>query len=196
MAQSNAAYILRSKLKSYVVVTDSMLPPTNIAPTCETHDCTTDPLTSTTAVADVLVPADWGSPNQWRDRLLYRLYQLSAHHGNKESLLHAGSCYFKASCGIHQVDYTRALWYYSKASAAGHPLASTYIGVMHHFGLGVSSNLLRAQRYYDLAITQEVDPSVSTIIHSLKYALGLQDYYFMMPINMGVDYVVRKLWQM
>jgi TPR repeat protein len=95
---------------------------------------------------------------------------------------------------VGAADHAKALWYYSKASFLGHPLSSAYVGVMHHFGLGVPVNLARAERYYALAIEQGADKSVATIVQSLKYALGMKDYYFLMPVNMGVDYVVRTLW--
>jgi len=141
-------------------------------------------------------PISWGSEAEILEGLQARMYILSAHHGNRDSFQHMGNCYFKAGCGIGVVNHTKALWYYTKASFMGSPLASAYVGVMYHFGLGVKVNHHRAERYYSLASEQHADTAVMAVIQSLKYALGMKDYYFMMPVNAGVDYVVRTLWAM
>jgi len=138
---------------------------------------------------------EWGDTRARSDRLLARLYALSAHHGNKESYLHLGTCFFKGTCGVGDVDYSKALWYYSKASALGLPLSSAYLGVMHHYGLGVGVNLVRATRYYDLALAQGADQTVAVMIQSLKYAMSIKGYFLLAPVNMGLEYVVRALWK-
>ena len=51
-------------------------------------------------------------------------------------------------------DLTLAVWWYSRASSAGNPLGSTYVGLINHFGIGVSVNIERAVRYYKHAISQ------------------------------------------
>lgn len=51
-------------------------------------------------------------------------------------------------------DLSDSLWWYSRASHAGSPLGSIYVGLMNHFGIGVPYNLLRASRYYQYALTQ------------------------------------------
>jgi TPR repeat protein len=198
VSQSNAAYILRTKLvaptRSFVDALQVAAPESAGAAACgsdatagaEPHRCLSSEETSV---------AVWEGPQQRRDRLLARLYALSAHGGNKESYLHLGTCYFKGLCGVGAVDQTKALWYYSKASYLGAPLSSAYLGVMYHFGLGVAVNLPRAQRYYSLALTQGADQTVAVMIQSLKYALTMKNYYFLMPVNLGVEYVVRTLWQ-
>lgn len=136
----------------------------------------------------------WGNATTLHDSLLARLYRLSAHHGSRDSYLQLGTCYFKGHCGVGVVDHQRALWHYSKASYLGSHLGSAYLGVMYHFGLGTSANPNRAARYYALALEQDTDKSVSSFVQSLQYALSAKDYYFMMPINLGLDYVVRTLW--
>jgi TPR repeat protein len=178
VAQSNAAYILRAKLK-----------PHNNAPSPPV-ECSAD----NTSVGTCSVVDMWGNSSVLHDRLLSRLYKLSAHHGNRDSFLQLGTCHFKAQCGLSVVNYERALWYYSKASYLGSHLASAYLGVMYHFGLGTAVNPLRAGRYYALALEQDTEKSIASFVQSLKYALSVKDYYFMMPVNLGLDYVVRKLW--
>ena len=140
-----------------------------------------------------------GSKAVWRERLLARLYAASAHHGNSESLLHLGSCYFKGSCDVGAPDYERAQWLYSKASHAEHALSSAYLGAMHHFGIGgLPVNTRRAERYYEHALlnAKDKDAKVVGMVQSLKYALSMKGYSFLAPINSGVDYVVRTLWNM
>lgn len=124
----------------------------------------------------------------WRDRLLVRQYELSSHHGSRESMLHLGSCYFKGA------DYPSAVYYYSKAAQLGDPMSSAYLSIMHHFGIGVSANPKRAQRYYDLAVQSKADHQDMLILHALKCALSLNSYSMLMPVNYIADYVVRVLW--
>lgn len=189
MSQSNAAYILRTKLDAPAHSQTPALPP----PTTCTVD--TDGSSQTCTAYEVSTAADWGSPEAHHERLMARLYAQSAQQGNKESLLHLGTCYFKGACGVGPVSYSKALWYYSKASHLGMPLSSAYLGVMHHFGLGVAENTVRAERYYALALSQGADQTVSVMIQSLRYALTMKGYYFMKPVNVGVEYVVRMLWK-
>jgi TPR repeat protein len=196
VSESNAAYVLRTKIKvpprtatSSGVHTGALQASDAAAHTCPDSGGACDATASQTQQAAELV-----DPAELKERMLARLYRLSAHHGNRESFQHLGTCYFRGACGVGAVDHAKALWYYSKASFLDHPLSSAYVGVMYHFGLGVPVNLLRAERYYTLAIEQGADKSVATIVQSLKYALSMKDYYFMMPVNMGVDYVVRTLW--
>jgi len=113
------------------------------------------------------------------------------------------------------------MWHYSKASHAGLPLASAYLGAMHHFGLGTRVNVIRATRYYDLAL-QQCDSELAThkqmeqradqakllgsagsaevtriqfVVQSLKYTLSMRDQsIFFAHIHTGLDYVVRQLW--
>lgn len=209
VSQSNAAYILRTKLKvptgSYTNTFAVLSPPSITAAADHTCDASLGPqghcesdvdsaLHNSTNISAQLAAESWGSAAEWRERLLARLYQLSAYHGNQESNLHLGTCYFKGACGVAQ-DHKRALWYYSKASAQGHALSSAYLGVMYHFGLGAPANLHRAERYYALAVEKEKDRTVVAMVESLKYALSMKDFYFMMPVNLGLDYVVRTLWK-
>jgi TPR repeat protein len=66
-------------------------------------------------------------------------------------------------------DLSASLWWYSKASHAGSPLGSIYVGLMNHFGIGVPSNRYRASRYYQYALNQsngesQVSPMCCIII--------------------------------
>lgn len=191
VSQSNAAYILRTKLTTPAHSFSHALQVRSPAP------CSSDPakVTTTCTNPDAQSAAHWGDTQSRRQRLLARLYALSAQQGNKESFLHLGTCHFKGSCGVGPVDYPKALWCYSKASHLGLPLSSAYLGVMHHFGLGVEVNTVRAERYYSLALSQGADTTVAVMLQSLKYALGMKNYYFLMPVKLGVEYVVRTLWQ-
>lgn len=192
MSQSNAAYILRTKLNAPIQSPPPALP----APV----SCAVDPDNSGQSCSSPDADADeaiavWGDARAHHERLLARLYAQSARHGSKESLLHLGTCYFKGACGVGPASYPKALWYYSKASHLGMPLSSAYLGVMHHFGLGVAANAVRAERYYALSLSQGADQTVSVMIQSLRYALAAKGYFFMKPVNMGVEYVVRMLWK-
>lgn len=51
-------------------------------------------------------------------------------------------------------DLSASLWWYSKASHAGSPLGSLYVGLMNHFGIGIPSNRYRASRYYQYVLNQ------------------------------------------
>lgn len=50
-----------------------------------------------------------------------------------------------------------SVWWYSKGSAAGDALASLYTGMMTHLGIGAPRSLIRAQRYYKLALRQAAE---------------------------------------
>ena len=197
--QSNAAYVLRNKLTPPNEPNPFVVGPSAFAgaePTCraDSEDGSSPQICSAVGIAHAY-GTEWGDVQIRRDRLLARLYALSAHHGNKESYLHLGTCFFKGTCGVGAVDYRKALWYYSKASALGLPLSSAYLGVMHHYGLGVGVNQMRATRYYDLALAQGADQTVAVMIQSLKYAMSMKGYFLLAPVNMGLEYVVRALWK-
>ena len=199
ISQSNAAYVLCNKLTPPNEPNPFVVGPSAFAdaePTCRADSPDrSSPQTCTAVGITHANGTEWGDAQTRRDRLLARLYALSAHHGNKESYLHLGTCFFKGTCGVGAVDYPKALWYYSKASALGLPLSSAYLGVMHHYGLGVGVNLVRATRYYDLALAQGADQTVAVMIQSLKYAMSMKGYFLLAPVNMGLEYVVRALWK-
>ena len=130
-----------------------------------------------------------------KEKLLFRQSELAVRHGNKESLLDLGHCYLKGSCGVTK-DIKQAERWYSRASHYGNGLASLYLGVMHHFGIGgLPINVDRASRYYDKAL---LSPSLEVQMHmigrGLKYMLGIKSYSILRPISYSMDYVVRRLW--
>lgn len=56
---------------------------------------------------------------------------------------------------LYPTRLTSALYWYSKSSAMGNAFGSFQCGLIHHFGiLHNPKNLVRAQRYYELALQQ------------------------------------------
>jgi TPR repeat protein len=72
-------------------------------------------------------------------------------------------------------DTSAAVWWYSKASAAGSAMGSMYVGTMHHFGTGVPKNPHRAIRYYDEALrlhssgADQLQPSILSVTQMLRW---------------------------
>ena len=72
-------------------------------------------------------------------------------------------------------DTSAAVWWYSKASAAGSAMGSMYVGTMHHFGTGVTKNPRRAVRYYDEALRLHssgadwLQPSIVSVTQMLRW---------------------------
>ena len=77
--------------------------------------------------------------------LLLRELLLSASQGNADSMVELGHCYLTGaiSCGVG-MDIDLAISWYSKAGTHGQPIASIYMGFIHHFGLGVEGNNFRS----------------------------------------------------
>ena len=201
VSQSNAAYILRTKMSSSKSLVSSSSSPAAAAAAAaginpsKTSACFGDNPGSSRYCS---TRAEASDDDVWRDRLLVRQYELSSHHGNRESMLHLGNCFFKGRCGKSGgPDYSSAMYYYSKAAQLGDPMSSAYLSIMHHFGIGVPANPQRAQRYYDLAVQSKADHQDLLILQALKYALSLNSYsgmLMMMPVNYIAEYVVRVLW--
>lgn len=201
VSQSNAAYILRTKMSSSKSLVSSS---SSSSPTAAVAGI--NPSKTSACFGDNPGSSRYCSPTRaekasdddvWRDRLLVRQYELSSHHGNRESMLHLGNCFFKGRCGKSGADYSSAMYYYSKAAQLGDPMSSAYLSIMHHFGIGVPANPQRAQRYYDLAVQSKADHQDLLILQALKYALSLNSYsgmLMMMPVNYIAEYVVRVLW--
>ena len=85
------------------------------------------------------------------------MYQLSSYLKNKESIFQLGVIEWTAG------NRAQALKYWSSASHLGYPLASIYLGVIHHIGISGSGhghnsdrvNKIRALRYYELGMAQD-----------------------------------------
>jgi len=196
VSQSNAAYILRTKMSS----SKSLISSSNSLAATTTTAGVRSPSKISACFGDnpgsryCSTRAEASDDGWWRGRLLVRQYELSSHHGNRESMLHLGNCFFKGHCGKSGPDYPSAVYYYSKAAQLGDPMSSAYLSIMHHFGIGVPVNPQRAQRYYDLAVQSKADHQDLLILQALKYALSLNSYSMLMPVNYIADYVVRMLW--
>ena len=57
-----------------------------------------------------------------------------ASKGDGTALLHLGTAYYKGEGILRNVQTATA--YYSQAAGKGNPIAMTYLGMMHQFGLG------------------------------------------------------------
>jgi hypothetical protein len=159
-------------------------------------------MTSTTAVIHPL-PI-------WKTRLqsvLLRIYDLSGEiHSQAESLFQLGNLYFTGKAPLLSKDYEKALYYYRRASILHHGMATAYLGVMHHFGIGLphdGPNPLRAARYYTQAF-QSPDWSTSNhpqanqmkmFIQSMQTALNMKSYTFFDPVNYGLEQLIKTLWE-
>jgi hypothetical protein len=83
----------------------------------------------------------------------------SARLGSTNSLVQLGDLYYRHAkeqkdLSIRQRLLDEAMWWYQRASSKDHPLGSYYAGIIFQFGIGVSVNLRRAVRYYNLALRQ------------------------------------------
>lgn len=64
--------------------------------------------------------------------------------------------------------------------------------------LGVIANKDRAERYYQLALKQK-DNQVNTdifILQALKYALSMNNYNLLTPINYLMETTMKLLWNL
>jgi TPR repeat protein len=104
------------------------------------------------------------------ERLTLRHLVQSAALGNKDNTLIIGNYYFSGrGFTFTGKNYYAALQWYLKSSSMGSGLASLYAGAMNHFGIGCDSNLIRARRYYELALKD------STLHYSLQWIASMLD---------------------
>lgn len=128
-------------------------------------------------------------------QMLHRQYLLSGEvHAQTESCLQLGNLFFG------QKNYIKAMTYYQRASQGHHPLASVYLGVMNHLGLGLTSgpNPVRAARYYELAMKSEqaMETQVKLLVSSLQAALSMKAWSYLSSVNMGVEYLIKMIWKL
>lgn len=188
VAQSNAAYILRSKLKAMTLVSQSDSTKYRAFSSNSEKNSLSRSETDRYKFEDILY------------RLLLREYALSGElHQQPESLFQLGNVLFTGSHHIKR-DYKKAMQFYQRASVLRHGVATAYLGVIYHFGIGLDqqggANLDRAARYYEEALkTKSIESQqLKLLITSLQAALGMNSYSFLSPISLGVEYVVKMLW--
>lgn len=69
--------------------------------------------------------------------------------GDSEAQYQLGDCYAFGDFG--EVDYEKAVYWYTKASDQGHAFALCNLGVCYQKGLGVAKDGEKAAKYYELA---------------------------------------------
>lgn len=87
------------------------------------------------------------------------------------------------------------------------PLASIYLGILHHYGFHMPTNHIRASRYYDLALRQlssgaavgvaAADAAqLKTILSALRYSLRWeqQQYTAWLPVQWVTRQVLQQWW--
>lgn len=206
ISQSNAAYIIGTKL--------SQREKLYLLPSVDSGDGNSQ-LSQLSAMA-------------FADALYGRQLSLSIHHGNTDNMVKLGDMYYKGGMGSYQhvshdtqelsvsgvssdpivavpQDYDAAVYWYSKASAAGHAVASVYLGYMHHFGLRnrhtlarktnsgdrndnhvvpgsasskwlVEPNMQRANRYYKHALSSTPAATITPLPGSFRLVAQCLDW--------------------
>ena len=189
VAQSNAAYILRARLPHLV-------PPVSMG----------SPLAKDGMLdKSFAIPSFSYSSIDSLSKLQLRQYTLSGMlHGHAESYFHLGNCFFTGKCGLLERNYENAIYYYHLASYAKNGMASAYLGVMYHFGIGVSdrnveSNMIRAERYYQDALSSGNIDSIQlrATISMLQKMLSWKktsSFSLLNSFHYSVDYVIKTLW--
>jgi hypothetical protein len=201
VAQSNAAYIVRSKLLNNAVPASSS--PAGAITTAEGGGKMT-----------------WLSPEETLNRIVYREYMLSGKiHFQMESFFHLANCYFHGSCGVvtpriqsraGEISMMmtadelqeKAIYYYQLASYGKNPIATAYLAMIYHFDLIGSKqqhlnspnlsesahndvdrrDLTRARRYYEELLSDEKNPESDT--NSLKQRFLRESPQFYYVVSM------------
>lgn len=172
VAQSNAAYVLRRKLKLYK----------------------SQSLVSSSASTDK--DALQSHISTLFSRLHVRQCRLAAAQGSAESMFLLGHSYYSGQ-GVSR-SLRSASWWYSKASVAGHSAASAYLGAMSHFGVGAEASAERAQRYYSKALdakpSEQLPMQLQALVKGLQWSLSARRYGLLSPFATSLEYVVKVLW--
>lgn len=134
VSQANTAYILRAKLKPESTSATGLTQSENavyymnahkqkqailqrVLNTCnqasdgdsQLNQCVADGTVTPTDNPQPLMAQFAPASQDLTNRLSLRQYILSASHGNKDSMLELGNCYFKGSCGLAKRDYEKVL---------------------------------------------------------------------------------------
>lgn len=99
------------------------------------------------------------------------------------------------ACGVTR-DYAKAIHYYTQASAQDNALASLYLGVMNHFGIGYGeANIQRADRYYKKALAVGgLETQLQYMAKLLQQSLSIVNHSWLSSFHLGLEYVVKLLW--
>ena len=82
-------------------------------------------------------------------------------------------------------------------------MASVYMGVMSHFGIGTAKSAQRAQRYYEAALAVGAAPAagpaalptqLKLMVQTLQWMVSVRGYSLLSPLTLSVEYVVQMLW--
>ncbi len=95
-------------------------------------------------------------------------YVIDSGYGTAEAYSNLGVSYYYGN-GIEQ-DYKKAVQYYQKAAAKGHPFGMYNLAVACEFGNGTPVDLEKAVKYYRLAANEGVNQAIDSLIR-----LGLFD---------------------
>lgn len=215
LGQSNAGYLLRSKLGQYMRSTQPFTSSSSFLEdsfsslwkqsTSSSRQSNPSSAPSTYPTSTHLSSTQIILRHQATNLLLGNLFlrtllTSSQLHQRSEGYVEIGNCYFMGTCGLSHKDFTKAMIYYQLASLYQNSLANAYLGVMNHFGIGCidGPNLVRAHRYYSYALQPKAPEIISmqmkVFIQSLQMALSLKSYGLLTPVNLSIDYIVKMLW--
>lgn len=86
---------------------------------------------------------------------------------NPETYCNLGVCYFYGN-GV-AVNYKKAVHYYQKAAAVGHPVGMYNFAVALEQGKGVEADLNKAIKFYEKAAKSGVNQAIDALIRLGKY---------------------------
>lgn len=215
VAQSNAAYILRSVLLPTITGSPSSSSVDNVMTTALQDDSSAPSIVLYESLRkDIL------------QRMIKREYLLSGYvHQQFDSYFHLGNCYWFTTtttqnnnnnnnnhCGIKKQHPAAAMYYYQLASHGGKDtLAAAYLGIIHHFQLlddattppaaggGTADHERRALRYYDQALqTKSLESNnLYYMVKALQWSLHNRNksYAILAPLFSLVENLIRNMWK-
>ncbi len=103
-------------------------------------------------------------------------YVIDTGHGIAEAYSNLGVSYYYGN-GVKQ-DYKKAVQYYQKAAAKGHPFGMYNLAVACENGNGTPKDLEKATKYYQMAAEHGVNMAIDALIRLGLYSetLGLAIY--------------------
>jgi hypothetical protein len=164
VAQSNAAYILRTKIIPAISGSSLSHSASDNSKELFSWEKHTLPMISygyteadmefpeTSSSKEIIKINQWYSKNYLMNVLLFHQYLLSGKlHLQMENIFYLGNCYFHKRCGfqfLHSPSSVssivvpkekslkkKAMYYYQLSSYGRNPVASAYLGMMYHFNL-------------------------------------------------------------
>jgi TPR repeat protein len=193
VAQSNAAYLLRTKL---ITASSSPGSTSSSSLTISHSSFTSSQLSVNSNQQEQWIMKQWYSNNQLLNRLLFNQNLLIGKlHLKMENIFFLGNCYFYSKCGLSSSSSTssvvkmtenrrKAMYYYQLSSTGGNHVASAYLGMIYHFNLFEEDtslkekhvNLIRANRYYNGVLR-------SNDVNENKQQQSQQLYYFVRMLH-------------